>query len=93
MKAEFYQVIGSGPCPIDYPNGTAVSHRPGEVIEARPTNKSVIRALRTGRLRMLSIREAAARRAAKQVVAVKPKAAPSPAPRKIEKAEPAKGDN
>lgn len=78
MRAEFYQVIGTGPCPVDYPDGNAISHRPGEIIQASPTNKSVIRALRTKRLRQLSEREAKALRASQTVSAVKPTAGPPP---------------
>lgn len=79
MRAEFYQVIGTGPCQIDYPNGNAVSHWPGDLVEASPTNKSVIRALRVKRLRQVSPREAEALRMAKSISLVKPKAGSPPA--------------
>lgn len=88
MRAEFYQVIGSGPWMVDHPNGDAISHRPGEIFEARPTNKSVIRGLRAKRLRQLNTRESDARRAAKAVVAVTPKAGPPQQPA-VRKPQPA----
>jgi hypothetical protein len=79
MKAKFYQVVGSGPWTIDYPDGRSVSHRPGQIFEAQPTNPSVMRGLRTKprRLREMSERESDALHAAKVakiLKVVKPKA-------------------
>jgi hypothetical protein len=86
MSATYYQVVGRNPCMIDYPIGDSISHRPGAVFEAHATNGSVQRAMRAGRLRELSEREAVALRNV-AVVAVKLKMGPKPAP--VEPAKPA----
>jgi hypothetical protein len=54
----FYQVVGHGPCMIDLPIGDSIAYRPGQIFKAHPTNASVQRATRAGRLRQLSDREA-----------------------------------
>ena len=89
MKSKYYQVGKVGPWMIDHPDGRSINYRPGQVFEAKPTNKSVGRGLRLHRLRELSAREAGALEAAKVVkikadaaAAAKPKAmAPNPAPK------------
>jgi len=57
MKPKYYQVVGSGPLTVDYPNGTSVAHRPGDTFRAVPTNRCVVRALRVKRVREMSPRE------------------------------------
>ena len=69
----FYQVVGSGPWMIDYPTGNSISHRPGNIIEARATNSGVVRGLRKKRLRELTEREQGALKASKAAKAVQPK--------------------
>jgi hypothetical protein len=84
MRREYYQVVGRGPWNIDHPNGNATAYRPGQTFEESPLNKSVIRGLRTKRLRKLSEREAkslAALQASKRHGPVTPKpGAPKPKP-------------
>jgi hypothetical protein len=67
MSATYYQVVGRNPCMIDYPTGDSIAHRPGQIFEAHSTNASVQRAVRAGRLRELSEREAGALRNAEAV--------------------------
>jgi hypothetical protein len=74
MSTTYYQVVGRSPCMIDYPTGDAIAHRPGAVFEADATNGSVLRAVRAGRLREMSNREATALRNV-EIVAAKTKAA------------------
>jgi hypothetical protein len=63
MRTQYYQVTGRGPWTIDYPGGDTKAHRPGQIIgPIAPTNRGVIRGLRTNRLRQLSEREATAMR-------------------------------
>lgn len=92
MRTQFYQVVGAGAFTVDYPTGQAIAHRSRQTFEAHPTNKSVVRGLRTNRLRALSKREAdavrshAAARAklaeeAKKTKAQKVAAPPKPKPK------------
>jgi hypothetical protein len=72
MRAQYYQVIGSIPLTIDYPDGVVKAHRPGSVVKAAPSNRCVQRGLRTKQLRPMSDREMAALRAA-EVAANQPR--------------------
>ena len=62
MRTQFYQVVGSGAFTVDYPTGATIAHRARAIFEAHPTNKSVVRGIRTRRLRELSQREGDAMR-------------------------------
>lgn len=62
MRTQFYQVTGAQAFTVDYPNGQSIAHRPRQTFEAHPTNKSVVRGLRTKRIRQLSERETNAMR-------------------------------
>jgi hypothetical protein len=76
MRTQYYQVTGRGPWTIDYPGGDTKAHRPGQIVgPIAPTNKGVVRGLRSKRLRKLSDREANALRNAAQVASLKPLAA------------------
>jgi len=86
MRTQYYQVTGRGPWMVDFPGGVTKAHRPGQIFEASPSNKGVVRGLRAKRLRKLSDREANALRATKQATVVKPK--PAPAPKKTSPARP-----
>ena len=79
MSTTYYQVVGRNPCMIDYPTGDSIAHRPGAVFEADATNGSVERAMRAGRLREMSEREAKALRNV-EAVAVKLRMGAKPAP-------------
>lgn len=63
MRRDYYQVVGRGPWNIDHPNGKAIAYRPGNIFEESPLNRSVVRGLRTARLRKMSEREGAALKA------------------------------
>lgn len=65
MKSRFYQVGKIGPWTVDHPDGRSINHRPGEVFEAKPANRSVVRGLRQKRLREMTDREVRALQAAK----------------------------
>jgi hypothetical protein len=68
MRAQYYQVTGSTPLAIDYPNGETKAHRPGSIFKIAPSNRGVQRGLRTKRLRILSDRESNSMRNAELVV-------------------------
>lgn len=73
MRREYYQVVGSGPWVIDHRNGDSKAYTPGMLFEESPLNPSVVRGLRTKRLRQCSVREANARRLHAQPVVAQPK--------------------
>ena len=84
MRRSYYQVVGRGPWNIDHPNGNAVAYRPGMTFEESPLNKSVVRGIRTRRLRELDPREVTGLKnllASKRAGAVTPKPGlPTPPP-------------
>lgn len=64
MRRNFYQVVGRGALAVDHPTtGDCKSYRPGAIFEESPLNPSVVRAIRTKRVRTLSAREATSLRA------------------------------
>jgi len=64
MRRNFYQVVGRGALAIDHPaTGDCKSYRPGTIFEESPLNASVVRAVRTKRVRLLTLREADSLRA------------------------------
>lgn len=52
-----YEVTGTKPVCVDFPDGRSVSFTPGMRFEAHPTNSSVRRLLRVREVRVLSARE------------------------------------
>ena len=83
MRTQFYQVTGAGAFTVDYPTGNTIAHRAKAIFEAHPTNKSVVRGLRTRRIRTLSQRESDAMRShakARADLAAKPAAKASAKP-------------
>lgn len=73
MRMQYYQVTGRGPWTIDYPGGETKAHRPGDTVgPVSPSNKGVVRGLRSKRLRQMSEREAKALRASATIATLKP---------------------
>jgi len=93
MRTQYYQVTGRGPWMVDFPGGVTKAHRPGQIFEASPSNKGVVRGLRAKRLRQLSDREANALRATKVATAVKPRPLPAPKKTPSPKPKPARADD
>ncbi|HUV10000.1 MAG TPA: hypothetical protein VMX12_03415 [Acidimicrobiia bacterium] len=93
MRTQFYQVVGSGAFTVDYPTGITIAHRARAFFEAHPTNKSVVRGIRTRRLRALSQRESDAMRSHAEMRA-QMAAAPAAAPPKpaVVKSRPMRDD-
>jgi hypothetical protein len=97
MRRAYYQVVGRGPWNIDHPNGVATAYRPGQTFEESPLNRSVVRGLRTRRLRKLDAREArhlTALAESKRLGPVTPKPGlPKPAPTPPKPPAPVRGSS
>jgi len=57
MKKHGYEVTGTRPVCVDFPDGRAVSYRPGMRFRASPHNASVRRLVRTKAVRQLGPHE------------------------------------
>ena len=80
MRRNFYQVTGRSALTVDHPaTSDTKSYRPGAIFEESPLNPSVVRAMRTNGVRMLTAREAKSLRAMQQAKRAQIKKGPPPA--------------
>jgi len=90
MRRSFFQVTGTGSLCVDHAGGESIAHRPGEIFEESPLNKSVVRALRTKRVRELDPREVRGLRMAAQAKAERAKVTAGPPPASVKTASKAR---